>query len=95
MSGYTPGPWVVNTDYGFVMQQRTRRVVAEVDRMGFTGNKAHQKRTLPDLRLMAAAPDLLEALQNLLKVHKGEGGTTYHAGDIARAAIAKATGEAT
>ena len=42
----------------------------------------------------AAAPDLLEALQNLLKVHEGEGGTRYHAGDIARAAIAKATGQA-
>lgn len=43
-------------------------------------------------RLIAAAPDLLYALQNLLAVHEGEGGTRYHAGDIARAAIAKATG---
>lgn len=35
--------------------------------------------------------DLLEALKNLLAVHECEGGTKYHAGDIARAAIAKAT----
>lgn len=46
-----------------------------------------------DARLIAAAPDLLEALQNLLKVHEGEGGTKFHAGGIARAAIRKATGE--
>jgi hypothetical protein len=37
--------------------------------------------------------ELLEALENLLKVHEGEGGTQCHAGDIARAAIAKAKGE--
>ena len=37
--------------------------------------------------------DLLEALENLLKVHRGEGGTQHNAADIARAAIAKAKGE--
>jgi hypothetical protein len=42
--------------------------------------------------LMKARDELLEALENLLKVHEGEGGTQHHAGDIARAAIAKATG---
>lgn len=48
---------------------------------------------IANARLIAAAPDLLFALKNLLKVHECEGGTTYRAGDIARAAIAKATGE--
>ena len=42
--------------------------------------------------LMKARDELLEALENLLKVHEGEGGTQHHAGDIARAAIAKAKG---
>jgi hypothetical protein len=42
--------------------------------------------------LMKARDELLEALENLLKVHEGEGGTQHHAGDMARAAIAKATG---
>ena len=42
--------------------------------------------------LMGARDELLEALENLLKVYEGEGGTQHHAGDIARAAIAKATG---
>ena len=45
------------------------------------------------LHLAAAAPDLLEALENLLKVHEGEGGTQHNAADMARAAIAKAKGE--
>lgn len=49
---------------------------------------------LANARVMAASKDLLEALVNLLAVHEGQGGTKYHAGDIARAAIAKAlTGE--
>ena len=42
--------------------------------------------------LMGARDELLEALENLLKVHEGEGGTQHHAGYIARAAIAKARG---
>jgi len=45
--------------------------------------------------LFAAAPDLLEALTNLLAVNEGKGGTKYHAQDIARAAIAKALGHGT
>ena len=43
--------------------------------------------------LMKARDELLEALENLLKVHEGEGGTQHHAGDMARAAITKAKGE--
>ena len=46
-------------------------------------------------RLIASAPELLEALINLLAVHEGQGGTKFHAGNIARAAIAKATGGTT
>ena len=45
------------------------------------------------LHLAAAAPELLEALENLLNVHEGKDGTQHNAADIARAAIAKAKGE--
>lgn len=37
--------------------------------------------------------ELYDALENLLKVHEGEGGSKFHAGNIARAALAKARGE--
>lgn len=95
MSGHTPGPWAVNADYGFVMQQRTRRIVAEVERMGFKGNKAHKKRTLPDLCLIAAAPELLEALIHLEMLAGQPSMSDDPVRVSARAAIAKATGEAT
>ena len=42
------------------------------------------------IELLAINAEPVEALKNLLKVHEGEGGTKYHAGDIARAALAKA-----
>lgn len=45
-------------------------------------------------RLHDANQELLHALKNLLAVAEGEGGTEYHAGDIACAAIKKATGAA-
>jgi hypothetical protein len=59
-----------------------RAVIAEYERQRAQIN--------PD-PVREAAHDLLEALQNLLAVHEGQGGTRYHAGDIARAAIRKAT----
>lgn len=43
--------------------------------------------------LEAQRDELLEALENMLKVYEGEGGTQYNAADIARAAIATAKGE--
>ena len=49
-----------------------------------------------DARLMAAAPELLAALQALLiqKPYKdGDGTALYHAENMARTAIAKAEGE--
>ena len=53
-----------------------------------------------DARLMAAAPDLLDALRLMLREHdalqmaKGETGDRWPAATKARAAIAKATWEA-
>ena len=45
-----------------------------------------------DARLLAAAPELLEALQNLLAVRRGDGGTKPNADALAEAAVAKALG---
>ena len=108
MSDHTPGPWVVEAAKleGYVIRAQGqanlinpgtgwRFVVDPID----CDSRAHWRvlfGAIPredEARLIAAAPDLLEALENLLKVYEGEGGTQYHAGDMARAAIAKAKGE--
>jgi len=85
---HTPGPWFpkIESFRSYVMYHDAE----------FSRDMPVTSFDLPsleaNLQLMSAAPELLEALQNLLAVHDGEGGTRYHAGDIARAAIAKATG---
>ena len=85
MSKHTPGPWAVED-----LKHRYRlRCSIEATDGSLVGESYEEK----NAHLIAAAPELLEALENLLKVHEGEGGTQHHAGDIARAAIAKAKGE--
>ncbi|GAB3484207.1 hypothetical protein [Azotobacter salinestris] len=95
---HTPGPWRVFTpeDYegpsslpGLGVENHEGKAVVWYAAEPETGLENDH-----DARLIAAAPSLLEALENLLAVHEGKGGTRYHAGDIARAAIAKATGQA-
>lgn len=80
---WTPGPWVVTKD--------GKNVCGKPDNDGMKPSVARY--TNDDSHLIAAAPDLYEALDNLLRVHECDGGTKYHAGDIARAALAKARGE--
>jgi hypothetical protein len=92
MSKHTPGPWIV---YEFVDGYDIRAPEAECyvatasDPEAVWGAIGREE----DACLIAAAPDLLEALENLLKVHEGEGGTQHNAVDMARAVIAKAKGE--
>lgn len=99
MSGHTPGPWhvVTNTDGGTDVVHTRGRAPGESYR-----EVALDIDTEEDARLIAAAPDLLEALETILKqaatLHGGSGGPTPRqvANDIekeAREAIAKATGD--
>jgi hypothetical protein len=85
MSKHTPGPWVVKK-----LRARYARFCAINTVDGSPVGESYEEK---NARLIAAAPELLETLENLLKVHEGEGGTQHHAGDMARAAIAKAKGE--
>jgi hypothetical protein len=91
MNKYTPGPWKVEGTprRGWDIFSSAKGCYVAFDEPLREGAISLEG----DARLIAAAPELLEALENLLKVHEGEGGTQCHAGDIARAAIAKAKGQ--
>ena len=91
------GPWLVQADGqgSFIVQEHTHTESYGVDE---DGQKCRWSRyTEAKARLIAAAPDLLEALQLCLKALRHE---IHHADtirmdaeDAAAAAIAKATGE--
>jgi hypothetical protein len=93
---YTPGPWVVYDDSN---NGKTNRI--EIAALGKTVARIYHsvpEEDLPNARLIAAAPDLLEALQDFLNwsnsVYYGEDTRRelVMAKNKARAAIAKATG---
>lgn len=87
MSKHTPGPWNIDKD------DSGNGVSANVNgsRYWITGVIQEPGKEFSDeanARLIAAAPDLLEALQNIV-----ESGLSTSRISAARAAIAKATGE--
>lgn len=100
ISKYTPGPWfaVVNGfgsncvgAFGFDTDDGTQLLanVREYGTIDFSTAKANAL-------LIAASPDLLEALErclNFIENTEGEMGETLQCGDKARTAIAKAKGE--
>lgn len=97
MSGFTPGPWGIYSDEGEVccdapgIESVTGASIVvfgdlDSDFQGVRGDTAEE--ALANASLIAAAPDLLAALEELLKVRSGR---TVKA---ARAAIAKARGAA-
>jgi ATP:corrinoid adenosyltransferase len=94
MSGkHTPGPWLAA---GKHITQDDGGVIAYT-----TAYAKPTPRQLADARLIAAAPDLLEALQEVLKHEKWHAAVADEVTPAARAAIrkadaviAKATGEA-
>ncbi len=89
----TPGPWSVRFD--FVVQATSfddGRLVPVAQPYGVNSDGTD---LFANARLIAAAPELLEALQNMVRLYYGEDRQSQ-AGQYARAAvaaIAKATGE--
>jgi hypothetical protein len=81
---HTPGPWKTNGD-PYVSTADGRRSIAFCD----SHQQAHEDRA--NARLIAAAPDLLDALLRVLRDVASDGLDGWE--DQARAAIAKATGE--
>ena len=85
---HTPGPWVVaETRLGYdtiVRTQQGRGPVASILIAGYLRPVA-----MANARLVAAAPELLDALKTILVISDRK----HDAWDRAYAAIAKATGE--
>ncbi len=78
---HTPGPWELHTS---PYLKFATVVIADV------AHEIRSELSEHDARLIAAAPDLLEALQEMLLQHGVRRGNGASA--LARAAIAKATG---
>src|SRR3990167_7639940 len=62
MNAHTPGPWWVS-DTNWATGYRIQAVVSAVD-----GDDIAQVTNVPDARLIAAAPELLEALEHIASV---------------------------
>ena len=108
MNGHTPGPWTVESKDGSSVS--TTVPMAETRTHGYrvgaqficdlNDGEYHEYQDgaeqLANARLIAAAPELLEALQELVRL--GTSGTGYvsaswiEAHEAARAALSKATG---
>lgn len=89
---HTPGPWVVDGDVIRGDQQRNGSIsVASMLDVSYPYGRRAGESKHANARLIAAAPDLLDALKGLLGItdfHELFGSKT----EAARAAIAKATG---
>jgi hypothetical protein len=94
---HTPGPWTTECDE---LHYGTRSTVTAggktekwpgVRMIVQVGGSSAPGEQEANTRLIAAAPDLLFALVNLLAVKRGEGGTKFNCDVIAEEAIAKAT----
>ena len=85
MSKHTPGPWQAYHDHGWlVVESKCENLYVRIEK----GSSA--RKHMPDARLIAAAPELLEALRKLLFADDQEWDAAVVA---ARAAIARAEGE--
>ena len=101
---HTPGPWVCHSGsvwkpvgeprHQWPAGENLGMPIARMDRD--TAGTSPGERDA-NARLVAAAPELLEALRvavsHIGTYADGDGAAKYHATNIARAAIAKATGQ--
>ena len=101
MSDFTPGPWVVvGRLTKYVEARLVGGLIQEVAACGPTmADEGYGQQQEANARLIAAAPDLLEALQELCEIvedaieQKSAKDLDSFTLQPARAAIAKATGE--
>ena len=93
---HTPGPWVVNAEYPFVIWGQDgpgHGAIADVSPHGTPQMQEEINRMTADVHLISAAPDLLEALIELSEAEIIAGSAERdRAIDKACAAIDKAEG---
>lgn len=96
MTKHTPGPWAVNPINAQVDELRDGKAIP-VCRMLWPTELRGEDETLKNARLIAAAPEMLAALQRLVRDAEITGIDKMAGWDVwfadARAAIAKATEE--
>ena len=88
MSKHTPGPWRVVKDPTNLSLQVYGQTLALFE----CWRRSDEQTELANARLIAAAPDLLDALDYMLNVCHAIDAQGDEAHEKARAAIAKATG---
>ena len=101
MSKHTPGPWVVvGSRTKYVEARLVGSLMQEVAACGPTlADEGYGQQQEANARLIAAAPDLLEALRGMFAMWRSvcgaQGWEPEHLAEAVRAqaAIAKATGE--
>ena len=87
---HTPGPWVVKSARsGFYIESQFDVIVDSLDEFGRYGAIDDEA----NARLIAAAPELLEALEGCIDLMDNGGTWSLEDQAAARAAIAKAKGE--
>ena len=91
----TPGPWVMTEGKCIYINAKVdgkRRFILQRSTGEGCGINVEAEQVRADCRLIAAAPELLEALQFVMTASGEQLGTAF---EQAQAAIAKATGEQT
>ena len=100
---HTPGPWAVDeNDHQWITADCDGLIVAEIPYGEGEETDRHHEINDANARLIAAAPELLEALRDMVRINQNkegyfrghshaESGSVY---EQARAAIAKAEGAA-
>ena len=98
---HTPGPWKVRKDYGrhWISAGKGKREILIADiidvetGVGSGETETNLQQIVANARLIAAAPELLQACQELVRVGEPEYGIAVGILAKAKDAITKATGQ--